>query len=263
MQSDRIVLCMKWGTLFPAAYVNVLYAAVQAHLSSPFRFVCLTDDPRGLRPGIVTSGIPDIGLTPAQIAAPGVWRKLALFHPDLRSLGLGSRVLFIDLDMMILGNLDRFFDAREPILLLDTGHDWRSSEAVQPSTGVFAYTLGEQEHILDAFLKDPAAAMASYRNEQDFVAAHASGLALWPTGAVISFKRHLARRFGRDLFLQPRKPAPGPTILAFHGDPRPADLLRKGVWGRFPHLGRGPVAWVREYWARYGGSPPISRETKE
>ncbi len=44
---DRVVICMKWGTLYSADYVNVLYNAVRAHLEGPFRFVCLTDDPRG------------------------------------------------------------------------------------------------------------------------------------------------------------------------------------------------------------------------
>jgi hypothetical protein len=263
MSPDRVILCMKWGTLFPAEYVNVLFRAATVHLKPGFHFVCLTDQDEGLASGIVVAPIPDIGLTDAQIRAPGVWRKLALFHTDVAELAFGARALVIDLDMMILGSLDPFLAADGEMILLDTGHDWRKSEPVQPSTGVFAFTLGAQQQILHAFLADPVMAMARFRNEQDFVAAHASGVALWPTGAVISFKRHLVRRFGRDLFLRPRKPAPGPAILAFHGDPRPADLLRKGVWGRFPHLGRGPIAWVQEYWTRYGGSRPISRETKK
>ncbi|QYK40136.1 MAG: hypothetical protein KF887_11815 [Paracoccaceae bacterium] len=243
---------MKWGELFPAAYVNVLFRAASAHLAPGFRFICLADSAQGLAPGIQAAPIPDIGLTPGQIAAPGVWRKLALFHPSVAALAPGARALFIDLDMMILGPLAPFFAADSAIVLLDTGRDWRPREAVQPSTGVFAFTLGEQQQILHAFQADPSAAMARFRNEQDFVAAHATGVSLWPTGAVISFKRHLVRRYCRDLFLAPHEPPAGPAILAFHGDPRPADLMRKGLWGRFPHLGRGPVGWMLHYWQRYG-----------
>ena len=51
MNPNRVVLCMKWGTLYPASYVNRLFHAVSANLSGPFRFICLTDDPmlRALR----------------------------------------------------------------------------------------------------------------------------------------------------------------------------------------------------------------------
>jgi hypothetical protein len=262
MPRDRIVLCMKWGKLFAPDYVNILHRAVRTHLSPNFRFVCLTDETEGLDEGIEAVRIPDIGLTEAQIRAPGVWRKLALFHADIARLANGSRVLFIDLDMMILGSLEPFFAANDGMVLLDTGHDWRKHERVQPSTGVFAFTLGEQLQVLQAFQRDPATAMATFRNEQDFVVAHATDVSLWPSGLVISFKRHLARRFGRDLIRSPRPPVSGPAILAFHGDPRPADLLRLGTWGRFPHLGRGPVGWVRDYWTGYGGKLPIARETE-
>lgn len=262
MPLDRVVLCLKWGTLFPVDYVNVLFRAVNAHLSTGYRFICLTDDAEGLNPRIDLAPIPDIGLTPAQIRAPGVWRKLALFHPDIAALAPGARALVIDLDMMILGPLDPFFASADGMVLLDTGYDWRAREPVQPSTGAFAFTLGEQGHILTAFQADPEGSMTRFRNEQDFVAAHGTGVELWPTGAVISFKRHLVRRYCRDLILSPRPPVPGPAILAFHGDPRPADLLRPGIWGRFPHLGRGPVGWMRDYWTGYGGRLPIARETK-
>jgi hypothetical protein len=48
MSRDRVVLCMKWGTLYPADYVNVLCNASRRHLTGAFRFVCLTDDAPGL-----------------------------------------------------------------------------------------------------------------------------------------------------------------------------------------------------------------------
>jgi len=136
MQSDRVVICMKWGPLFPADYVNVLFRAVRENISGAFRFICLTDCSAGLEAEIITAPIPDIGLSAEQIRAPGVWRKLALFHPDVAALAPGARALFIDLDMMILGPLTRFFDTDGGIILLDTGYDWRKSEPVQPSTGI-------------------------------------------------------------------------------------------------------------------------------
>ena len=38
------IICLKWGTRYPARYTNILYASVKRHLHRPFRFVCFTDD---------------------------------------------------------------------------------------------------------------------------------------------------------------------------------------------------------------------------
>ena len=46
------VICLKWGTRYPAAYTNTLYRSVKKHLHRPFRFVCVTDDPTDLDEGI-------------------------------------------------------------------------------------------------------------------------------------------------------------------------------------------------------------------
>lgn len=252
----RIVICMKWGKAFPADYVNVLHTACRANLSGAFRFVCLTDDAAGLAAGIQALPIPDIGLTPEQWYTRGVWPKLALYLPDLH--GLRGRALFIDLDMAIVGPLDAFFDRPGDYNCLGVGPGWAPGAPADArrgvGTGVFAFDVGGQAQILRAFQADPAGVMRQYRNEQDFVAATAQGIGFWPDDWVISFKRHLAHRFGLSLILPERRPPATARIVAFHGEPRPAVLLRRGVWGRFPHLGRGPVRWLSDYWRRYGGA---------
>lgn len=53
---------MKWGTLYSAEYVNVLYRACSAHIKGDFRFVCLTNESEGILPGVEVFPIPDIGL---------------------------------------------------------------------------------------------------------------------------------------------------------------------------------------------------------
>lgn len=247
------VICMKWGAQFGPDYVNVLHGAVSDHLSRPFTFLCLTDDARGLRPGIEVLPLPEIGLAPEDWYTPGVWPKLGLFGPDLD--GLTGRALFLDLDTMVIGPLARFFEVEGGMVLLDTGPGWRRSPRpgpAQPSTGVFTFDIGRQGQIAEAFMRDKAANMARFRNEQDFVAAHGRDVRLWPPGWVISFKRHVARRGGLDLVLPPPAPSGPASIIAFHGTPRPVDLIRPGIWGRFPHVGRGAIGWVRDYWERYG-----------
>ena len=47
--AERIVLCMRWGSKYGPEYVDRLYGMVRRHLQGDFRFVCLTDDARGVR----------------------------------------------------------------------------------------------------------------------------------------------------------------------------------------------------------------------
>ena len=68
--AQRHVLCMKWGTKYGPEYVNRLYAMVRRHLRGDFRFVCLTDDARGIRAEVQCLPIPPLEL-PAGIPERG------------------------------------------------------------------------------------------------------------------------------------------------------------------------------------------------
>ena len=98
---------MKWGSAFPASYVNVLYNAVSDNLTGEFRFICITNEPEGIHPDVEIIPIPEMGL-PDEAWRSGAWPKIAVFKDGL--LPNGSRVLFIDLDTMINGALDIFFE---------------------------------------------------------------------------------------------------------------------------------------------------------
>lgn len=259
MPSERVVLCMKWGTLYPADYVNVLWNACRKSITGPFRFVCLADDAEGFAPGIECFPIPDIGLAPGDWFLPGIWPKLAIYVADLH--GLTGRCLFIDLDMMVLGGLDEMFKHGTGFISTDMGPAWENPPRLGPgqvATSIFAFDLGQETRILNAFLADPKGAMQRFQNEQDFVGAYASAMGFFPPGWVLSFKRHLRQPIGLDLFMEPKRPPATAKVLAFHGDPRPADLLKQGrnFWDSFPHGGNGQVSWMAQYWVANGGSLP-------
>jgi hypothetical protein len=250
---ERIVLCMKWGKVFGPSYVNVLFNAVRANMTGSFRFVCLTDDANGFVPGIESLPLPEVGLTPEEWYTPGVWPKLGLFLADLH--GLSGRALFVDLDMMILGPLDPFFDIAGGVVVQDMGEGWRRMPRRgerEAGTCIFAYDIGAQHQISDRFMSEKNYVIQSFINEQAYVGHLATDLQYWPDGWVVSFKRHVMRRHGRDLFAPP-KPPESVKVIAFHGAPRPAELLQPGIWGEYPHVGRGPIQWMCDYWTRFGG----------
>lgn len=251
------IVTMKWGTLFGPDYVNVLYRACKSASTIPFSFICFTEDAEGLDPDIIVKPLPQIGLRPEEWYQRGVWPKLALYQKDLT--GLDGRCLFIDLDMMILRDLDAFLSHRAPFITTDMGNSWHpgiTRKNPEPGTCVFAFNIGQETQILDAFLADREAAKLNFQNEQDFAGAHASSMDFWPEGWVISFKRWLRRPIGVDLFVPPRRPPEDAKILAFHGDPRPVDLMRPGLnfWDKFPHMGHGQIDWIVDYWKRFGGT---------
>ncbi len=253
-----IVLCMKWGRRYEARYVNVLARAAADHLSRPHRFVCLTDNPAGLDAGAVEAlPIPDMNL-PSDKIAEGGWPKLAVFKPQLHDLA--GLCLFLDLDVVIRGELDPFFEAGSPGELRII-REWpralfRRAERVNSS--VFRFRLGGQGRIYQAFRAAPQAAFARFRIEQYFLAAHAGGLAHWPAAWCQSFKSACLRPIPLNFVLPPKPPPPEARIMVFHGRPNPLDLARGGLWGRRLRRGFGPVGWVRDYWARYG-APPSSQ----
>ncbi|WP_139257548.1 glycosyltransferase [Natronohydrobacter thiooxidans] len=250
---ERTILCMKWGTLYCADYVNVLYNAARANTLGEFRFVCLTDNPEGLHPQIEHFPIPDIGLDPVHWKGGG-WPKLSVFIPDL--YGIKGRILFIDLDMVIWGGLDEFFTFGTGMVMLDSG-PWRhGNDKPQPMSSIFAFDSGAHADMLERLSADRDELINHYYLEQDFIAGEAGSLAFWPQDWIRSFKRHIRRPLILDRFQKPLPPAEGTRVICFHGEPRPIDLIAPpaGNWDRFPHYGSGHVDWMVDYWIRHGGT---------
>jgi len=110
-------------------YVVRLRAMVAKHLSLEHRFVCLTDQPRRLPADLTTLPIPGPG------PLPGWWAKLHLFD---RVQPLGDRVLYLDLDSLVVRSLDPI--ARYP-----------SPLALVPHTGAVAMATRSGKRVVKKF----------------------------------------------------------------------------------------------------------------
>lgn len=95
---------------FGAEYVSKLYAMARRFLSRPFRFVCVTD--RGF---MLPADIEIIEVPSPLRGIKGWWSKIALFHPRH---GLTGRVLYLDLDTLVVGPLDAIADYPAPFALV-------------------------------------------------------------------------------------------------------------------------------------------------
>lgn len=106
---------MKWGDKYGPEYVNRLYNMVERNTTLPFKFICFTDNADGLLPEVSVRPLPDMPLPPDKERG---WRKLSLFRDDV---GLEGRVLFLDLDVVIVGNIDGFLQSTAILYLSGTG----------------------------------------------------------------------------------------------------------------------------------------------
>ena len=81
-------------------------------MSRPYRFVCLTDDATGIDPRIETRPLPPIGIPEFDTATGWTrlhgWLKVTVFASPLYDLT--GPTLFLDVDIVITGPLDDFFD---------------------------------------------------------------------------------------------------------------------------------------------------------
>ncbi|PVA06705.1 hypothetical protein [Thalassorhabdomicrobium marinisediminis] len=250
---ERAILSIKWGREFDPQDLNVLKRAALDHLSQPVRFICLTDDGEGLDPDIEVHPIPAFDFY-ADTPGRGVWPKISLFHPDL--VGLADIFLFLDIDMVVTGPLDGFFeDPGQTLRMLSCGDRWRQmDEGIEPQAATAAITYRPELHIgiFEEFQRNKEHYTSTITLEQQFVGQMAKDLSFYPVEWVQSFKYHLRRPYLVDLFLPPRDPAPSTRLVAFHGFPRPRAVVEPiQPWARPPRSGRKPPKWLTTYWKRY------------
>lgn len=197
-----LVACVKVGSLYGPHYVNRLASMVARHTTRPHQFVCLTDDPTGL-----TCESRDIGAV-----LPGWWAKLALFKPGT----FAERVLYLDLDTVICGNIDALMDYTGPFAIL---RSFLPPSRYGSAVMSFEPTHG---HIWERFT---LGTMDRLYGDQDWIAEQTPTADCWqdilPTGTIGSYKVHDLRESNR-----------GYSVCCFHGEPK-------------PHQVNG---WVRDAW---------------
>ena len=240
------VLCIKWGKKYGPQYVNKLHSMVRRHLTRPHRFVCLTDDPVGINPGIEVKPIPAVGFSEFDTRQPWTfghgWLKLTSFADPLYDLH--GRTLFLDLDIVIVDNIDGFFDLPGEFCVIK---EWDKQDGTG-NTSVYLYRIGAHADVLQYLKNGYPQAVTQVRNEQEFITqylARQGKVSYWPASWCVSFKRHCVPRGLMSWVRAPSIP-PGAKIVAFHGKPNPPDAIAgdSGKWyRRVP-----PTPWVAEHW---------------
>jgi len=218
------VVCLKHGSKYGPEYVNRLYNMIQRNLTIPFKFFCLTENTNGLLPQINVLPLPTIPVE-------GWWYKPYVFSKDL---GLTGEILFLDLDIVIIKNIDCFFNEDKTNLFIIRDftrvniHKWEKF-----NSSVFKFHSGTHANIWENFIRNPYEATRSMHGDQDWIYKQTrKHFHYWPDDWCQSYKWEVRKREeievknGKRKFKNMRSPEikEQTKILVFHGDPKPEDV---------------------------------------
>lgn len=223
MDDIKQIVCMKWGTMYGSKYVNCLHGMIARNLSYPFKLFCMTDDTTGIRPEVECLALPQLGFE-VPPDAPGKWPKQALWKKDLFGLNV---VLFLDLDSVIVGNMDGYFEYGNSDDVI-TARNWVKPWQRGAQTSVFRFKVGSHPYMLDDLVANPQLCV-KYQFEQNYVTHHLrGGVRFWPSAWTKHFRRHCMGEWPMRFIRPPRIPK-NSRIITFPGSPKPPDAIA-GRW---------------------------------
>ena len=223
-----------YRSTFAPETVYALRDMIAKHYHGPHRFVCVTDQTSKL-PGIETIPLwSDLSKVPSPIghSYPSCYRRLKVFAPDAGEM-FGPRLVSIDLDTVITGDITPLFDRPEDFVI------WGESDF--PHTTPYCGSLwmlrtGTRPQVWERFdeATSPKAALkAGCRGSDQAWLSYVlgKGEATWGRkDGVFSFRKHIAKT-GHGLPAEAR-------LVCFHG--------REDPWGPLAQS----LPWVKAHYPR-------------
>ena len=213
---------MKWGNRYGPEFVNRLYLSIKRHTKRPTQLHCFTDNIKGIHPDILIKPLPKINLPETISFTP--WRKLSVWQYPLNRLN--GDVLFLDLDLVITGNLDQFFDFKPGKYCVI--ENWTQIGQNIGNTSCFRIPIGKYNFIFDKFQKSPYQIWKTHHIEQIYLSNEIKDQVFWPDEWCKSFKHNLLPKWPMR-FWEPAKLPKNTSIVAFTGKPDPDDVIN-GCW---------------------------------
>lgn len=212
--------------IYGEQHVRILRDSLRRNCTLPHRFVLITDQPDNF-PDIDTVCMPDghRDLPGYKSKGGGCWHRLRLFDRDF-CLTVGERVVQLDLDCVITGNVDPIFDRSEPFVA------WKDVTPSTPYCGsMLMMDAGARQRVWDEFSADPKGCMEKSRRKVGTDQAWIGEcLGFWektwgPKDGVYNYRHELERKHSGRLPENAR-------MVFFTGpvDPSQEQLQRKHQW---------------------------------
>lgn len=147
-------VCFKWKPVagyrstFGPETVNVLARMIRRNYTKPCRVICVTDDPEGIDETVEIVPLwNDHASVPSPHGGrnPSCYRRLKLFAADAGEV-FGERIVSIDLDCVITGNIEHLFAGGEDFKI------WGDTARGTPyNGGLFMLKAGARPQVWEAF----------------------------------------------------------------------------------------------------------------
>lgn len=203
-----LICCVKKGEKYSAEYPQRLMAGVMRHLPNPeaHEFLCFTD-----------KAVPYVPCAPLPADFPTWWSKLSVFR-------IGKPCLYLDLDIVITGDLTPAIETEEFTILRDWWLPGYNSSVMR--------LTGNETHVWDNFAKNPQAVMHRCGwGDQQWVTEQMPGARTFPAHWFPSYK-------ASRLHEKPEPPEDAVAVI-HHGRPKPHEITE---------------GWVARYWVDNPGA---------
>src|SRR6185503_624067 len=206
---------------YTADHVNRLAEMLQRNTTVKYDFYCVTDDPTGIREDVKVVPLwdnpaPHYGGT----KRPNCFARLKVFSEEAKQL-FGERVVWMDLDVLILGNIDNILRDKSDLKL------WYVDGEISPCNGsLVMHKLGTRTALWTKFNPQDVDAEDGYQHrgfvgsDQAWIAQNLTpqDLRYGKVDGVYSYRCHLKG-----------KPLPADVkMVFFHGDDKADDLMHVG-----------------------------------
>ena len=237
------VVTWKWSppkgyrSNFDGSQCTMLYEALQRNSTVPFEFIVITDNPADVDNSIKT--VP-LWANPAphygSHTRPNCFVRLKMFSEEMKNIVQGDRILSLDLDTVITGNIDHILKDESNFKI------WYVDGEKSPCNGsMILHKLGTRPDIWTKFNPQAVDPICAYRKSKQLVGSDQAWIAqnlnadtkfFGKVDGVYSFRCHI-KPFDRGRL-------PGDTkIVFFHGE---HDPWHKDVQIKYP--------WVRQHYRR-------------
>lgn len=195
---------------------------VERHLKREHKFYCITENP---------SQVHGIETIPAPIQIADSWCKIGLFTSQLQKVKQGDEMLYLDLDVIITGSLDKLihekledvpdYDHSSMVKSKDLwiAKDWRDPF----NSSVMYWIHGRQGRIYAAF--QGQSDIHRLRGDQNLIAEVAPDAKTFDPKDILSYKFDGVKN---------KDEKPKCKIVLFHGKPKMTDLP--------------DVQWIKQEW---------------
>lgn len=230
------IVTFKWDTgqvhdkkkiKFTADHVNRLASMLRRHVTVPYKFICITDNPSGIDESVITYPLWDDNRDMG-----GCYVRLKMFSkdPEIRQL-VGDRFVWIDLDCVILDNMDE---------ILKTKHEfcaWGDTHPRTPYNGsLVMLETGKRPQVWEDFQRHESQILGRrvgfVGTDQAWIAYRLGSREFrWTSrDGIYSFRIHIEKMKKID-------PPTNAKIIMFHGRHDPSH----------PYL-QNKYPWIRENW---------------